>query len=724
MKRQLKRRILSHSEQADFVGRAAELERIANHAFSGRSGLTLLAAPDAGASELLRQSFDRLFVEQDDVIPFYFEFKPADASANAAALRFLKEFLMQTVAFRRRDPGIIDAAPEICEIAELAVPSDGYWIDRLIESCRSDSRLNNERSITLNCFSSPLRAAANGARSVVIIDDLDTVSRLKGGRALFDDIIEIAAKADIPFVFSAKRRPIHGKQPFSTLHIDRFPFDDAIKFTEKLSSKFGIAINDQTRDLIAVQTDGVAGHIVSLIHTASDKGVDLNTFEQVEKVYTDEIFGGRICKKFDERMDGVARDAATQKAVLRLLAETTSAKSGFVDVDYWKRQLIEESTDAVRDIITSLHDHEIINLVSDAVELSSNQIVRDYIDSRVRIEIDKQPRALAVAESLGSNLKLAPMMMAKHYRRNAALGLREFLSTLNGQKVATTLVEYGIYKSTIKGVSDDEALRYANEANDKIALPRIVYTVHASAVYPRLNDVREPERACIAFASPEDSGLVLLAAEIDSKVEASVETVGVWCDRLDLVATKSGFDNYRLWLIAQEGFTDDALWLLRERKAHGSSRKQIELLANVLGTQINSAAQSDAHEYNITVPMGEDTEMIAAHTIEEIARRHNIQQKTVNQIKTALVEACINATEHSLSPDRKMHLSTRVDADRITVTISNRGVRLADKSPQPEQPESARRGWGLKLMRQLMDDVQIADTDDGTRITLIKLISQ
>lgn len=721
MRRQLRKKIFATCERADFIGRDAVIERIVSHARSGNSALTLLGAPSAGTSETLQQVYDRLFVEQSDVIPFYFEFKLADASAHAAALRFLKEFLLQTVAFRRRDIGIIDASPEICEIAELAVPSDGYWIDRLIESCHSESRLNNESSVMKNCLSAPLRAAANGARSVVMIDALDIGLRLDGGCELFNDIREIATKAYIPFVLAGKRRPLHGRLPFESLHIDALSFADAGKLAENLSAKTGVTINDQTRDLIAVQTGCVAGHIVAVFHAAAGKGTDLATFEKVEQVYTDEIFGGRTGKGLDECLDNIARDTTTRKSILFLLSETAAAENGGVSIEYWRKQF-GAAVASLDEILTSLHDHEIINLASGRVKIGSDRVVRDYIKSRILTEIEHQPRALAVGESLAANIKLAPMLMARHYRRNAALGLREFLGALNGQKVAAFLIDYGSYKTEFQGAADERIIKSAKEAADKIALPKIVYTAHASAVYVRLNEVCEPERAAIAIGMSENENIVLLAAEIDSKLEASAETAGFWCDRLEMVATECGFENYRLWLIAPEGFGDDALALLGERKSYGSSRKQIELLASVLGTQINSAEKSDAHEYNITVPMGEDTEMIAAHTIEEIARRHNIPQKTINQIKTALVEACINATEHSMSPDRKIHQSVRVDADKITVTISNRGVRLADKKQSEPATDSARRGWGLKLMRGLMDDVRIEQTDDGTRITLAKLI--
>ena len=120
--------------------------------------------------------------------------------------------------------------------------------------------------------------------------------------------------------------------------------------------------------------------------------------------------------------------------------------------------------------------------------------------------------------------------------------------------------------------------------------------------------------------------------------------------------------------------------------------------------------------------MGEDTEMIAAHTIEDIAKRHNFPAKAINQIKTAVVEACINATEHSLSPDRKIHQKFAVDDEKIVITIANRGLRLADKSAKQVEPQEGRRGWGLKLMKGLMDDVRIEQSDDGTRITMTKFI--
>ena len=67
------RRVLGRVIQQDFVGRAAELNRIIAQAESAKAGrgLLLLMEPSAGVSELLRQAYDQIFNRRSDVIPSY-----------------------------------------------------------------------------------------------------------------------------------------------------------------------------------------------------------------------------------------------------------------------------------------------------------------------------------------------------------------------------------------------------------------------------------------------------------------------------------------------------------------------------------------------------------------------------------------------------------------------------------------------------------------------------
>jgi hypothetical protein len=96
------KQILATMAAADFVGRANELERLARRAGDAERGLLFLSAPTLGASELLKQIYDRLFREADETIPVYFAVRKSDKTARRAALRFAQTFLEQTNDSLRR----------------------------------------------------------------------------------------------------------------------------------------------------------------------------------------------------------------------------------------------------------------------------------------------------------------------------------------------------------------------------------------------------------------------------------------------------------------------------------------------------------------------------------------------------------------------------------------------------------------------------------------------
>src|SRR5688500_14915349 len=92
-------KIFSRVNTGDLAGRLAEAGRLCLRAVSGgaSSRVRVSGAPGAGASELLRRTFDRLFLEQRFVVPFYFAVRADDGTARDAAARYLYEFLLQAI---------------------------------------------------------------------------------------------------------------------------------------------------------------------------------------------------------------------------------------------------------------------------------------------------------------------------------------------------------------------------------------------------------------------------------------------------------------------------------------------------------------------------------------------------------------------------------------------------------------------------------------------------
>src|SRR5437762_4444863 len=114
------RQILSHLSDEDFTDRESELARVSTLARTGPearthgsvSNVLLLGAPRAGKTEILRKSFDRLFNEGGEALPFYYALRSSCLDPEVFAQDYFSQFLAQFVAFRRNDPRLIPAADE------------------------------------------------------------------------------------------------------------------------------------------------------------------------------------------------------------------------------------------------------------------------------------------------------------------------------------------------------------------------------------------------------------------------------------------------------------------------------------------------------------------------------------------------------------------------------------------------------------------------------------
>jgi len=140
---------------------------------------------------------------------------------------------------------------------------------------------------------------------------------------------------------------------------------------------------------------------------------------------------------------------------------------------------------------------------------------------------------------------------------------------------------------------------------------------------------------------------------------------------------------------------------------------------------------SGAREVSLTIPVASDMEIVATAQVaamgEYIQRAHD----KIDEVKLALVEACINAFEHAHTRDDRVHLTFRVGRDEedgpdyLEVEVFDQGKGF-DHSivevPTPEKTFSGgkKRGWGLQIIRSLMDSVAITSGEWGTRILMRK----
>jgi serine/threonine-protein kinase RsbW len=158
-----------------------------------------------------------------------------------------------------------------------------------------------------------------------------------------------------------------------------------------------------------------------------------------------------------------------------------------------------------------------------------------------------------------------------------------------------------------------------------------------------------------------------------------------------------------------------------------STHPQLAALAEALGLPAPpspaslAAVPAPSLELEMIIPRAADAELVAARALEQLAENLGVGPEDAGRLKTALVEACINAFEHSGDREGRVRLWFGVAGGRLRIRVENRGRPLA-ALPATEAAADGprRRGWGLTLMRQLLDEVRIEPREDGVSLVLEK----
>lgn len=132
-------------------------------------------------------------------------------------------------------------------------------------------------------------------------------------------------------------------------------------------------------------------------------------------------------------------------------------------------------------------------------------------------------------------------------------------------------------------------------------------------------------------------------------------------------------------------------------------------------------------EVTLTLPMLPDMEVAASKTATAMAEYMQMTPDRIDEVRMAVIEACINAFEHSHAPDRKVYMTFEVlgggepELLRISVRDTGIGFEPAEGRRPGGGITKSKRGWGLKIIQGLMDSVEIdSNAGGGTTVVMSK----
>ncbi|MFI5295478.1 MAG: ATP-binding protein [Thermodesulfovibrionales bacterium] len=165
----------------DYLNREDELSYLRRLAGLRRDDLAanvlLVGARGVGKTELLKQLYQSLFWEMQEVVPFYYSFKTAALKSTTFAKDYFARFVKQYVAFARKEPLYVDNVSMPLHRLMPVISSLGLdWMIDSISEFQENADHGDLYGQILSAISAPVNAAMRGGRPVLVMLDDFTAS--------------------------------------------------------------------------------------------------------------------------------------------------------------------------------------------------------------------------------------------------------------------------------------------------------------------------------------------------------------------------------------------------------------------------------------------------------------------------------------------------------------------------------------------------------------------
>lgn len=133
--------------------------------------------------------------------------------------------------------------------------------------------------------------------------------------------------------------------------------------------------------------------------------------------------------------------------------------------------------------------------------------------------------------------------------------------------------------------------------------------------------------------------------------------------------------------------------------------------------QAVNAETNKPERVEIFIPSTLGFEKVARNAAAAVAEEMGFSPDRIEDLKTAVAEACMNAIEHGNQQDKTASVTvllTAVQNNRLEVHVADEGLKpMPDEFPEPGRYGEDNRGWGMFFITSLMDEVEITRLPKG-----------
>ena len=634
-----------------------------------------------------------------------------------------------------------------------------------------------------------------------------------GGAVIFFGLL---CESAAPFVASVSgssgfARPDYGNSKVERIDIHGLSRRDSIEFMAGECADNGIGFETETLGAVAMLLGGNPLYMKDLAFAATRSGGGLSSLKAASLLYAEAVTTGSLAAAFSSLLEGYG---LTELKVLDLLCRAQEAHEskgaggdkgargakysgpGLSTEEVSRRASITPEQTALA--LSRLSGSGLVSCSLGIARWCGPPAARDFIGYVSQIELRGKSRDEARSGLLGDILKRCFAEQGQSLREDLAGKVAALLNDFDGQRVPRAIFRNALPLAPPKPPEQAEHAAPAEgdrvvpaTQGDEIILPFITGSYaskrlsgagvaetgagpetgagHEPPILPILPILIGPGFQGGRFESSTE--VTWLVGVKDSELPFGLEDAEVFIEKSTLLARRLGTDFVSRWVVARGGFTEQAARVLSGEGVWVTGLEAFDRLRDLIGVASITPGTDGVPGYKdiglplkrfeLEVPMSSGAELVAAVAAEEVAREAGFNKEDAAMVKAAVVEACINAMEHSKighskaghskaghgkaghgkvggpgsqgTPDAGGPTSGRIMVRLVAATgglsveVMNPGrvFDCLEDAPVPragtEGSLPSKRGWGFEIIKELMDECRLEKLKDGTRLVMVKV---
>jgi serine/threonine-protein kinase RsbW len=736
--------------EEDFFGREEELSALTRAALDGGRGIgssfMLYGPPNIGKTSLLLklsrvlrnpaggEALPRPF-------PLYFSFSQILTHPLALSQHFLQEFLWQLLRFLGDEqPSAFDPAAMCDRLASFGVTGCREVLSAH-ERCTAEG---DGLSALVNALSFPFSAAGERIYPVFLFDDFQYTGKLQGvpDGAMLSILRPYIKSGHFPMFLSGsspgrvtaslKREGLFGT--FQMIEVGGLSTDSSVALLRHLCERRRVEIPASLLPRAAERLGGIPVYQRMLVEEIFFRNASVPDGVALENLYALSVTEGNLNRYWREFFENTFPERSRRGRAIRFLKRVLCDRFPLDTVE-GALSLMGTSQEEGEGILSALEFKGLLKADLDQLTFVGDPVLADFLYwafERGALGKGSSQVAAAIVQARLSHGVPEPGQGVDHARRVSIV--KELMRKWDLREVPLLLLDFGRFREKFGGKGLLEVVIGMEHEAVRVRLPKVssVSTGYrASRAGPRFDF----DLVAYGFLDRDFSEENLVLWAVDAAVEKNLgpRAVEHFENRCRLLALEKGLppDRLRKWMLLDDTADTAAVDLAARYGIHLSHPTQLRLFLNLFGLEELEREPAPASspggaapgagktlEYELVLPMKADSEVVAARVAEEVAAFAAVDADTVDRIKMAIIEACINAFEHSASESGKVRLRYLLSPDKIELFVQDDGKGFQAGKTQEESKKN--RGWGLKLIRELVDDVEITTGPEGTVVRMVK----